>query len=76
MTLSVAAHAVPGGYFVPPLRAGHTADGKGRGAFATRDLRWGERTYGGAGHFAAFVRHRAGVVIAAGCRRGRSSADR
>lgn len=45
--------AVPAG-FVPPMRAGHTADGKGRGVFAARDLRRGERTYGGKEHYAFF----------------------
>lgn len=40
--------------FVPPMRSGQTTDGKGRGVFATRDLRRGERTYGGKRNFAFF----------------------
>ena len=32
--------------FVPPFKAGQTTDGKGRGLFATRDIKKGEMTYG------------------------------
>ena len=32
--------------FVPPFKAGQTRDGKGRGVFATRDIKKGEMTYG------------------------------
>ncbi|KAL7471831.1 hypothetical protein ACHAXS_012708 [Conticribra weissflogii] len=40
--------------FIPPTRSGHTTDGKGRGIFATRTIRKGERTYGGKKNFAFF----------------------
>ncbi len=40
--------------FVPPLRAAQTADGKGRGVFATRDIKKGEMTYGGTKHYIFF----------------------
>jgi hypothetical protein len=32
--------------FIPPVRVGHTQDGKGRGVFAARDIKKGEMTYG------------------------------
>lgn len=32
--------------FVPPFKAGQTSDGKGRGVFATRDIKKGEMIYG------------------------------
>lgn len=41
--------------FVPPFKAGHTQDGKGRGIFATRDIRKGEMTYGGTKHYIFFA---------------------
>ena len=48
-----AAAAVPDG-LVAPIRPGQTDDGKGRGAFAARDIARGEQTYGGLGHYAVF----------------------
>ncbi|EJK62183.1 hypothetical protein THAOC_17214 [Thalassiosira oceanica] len=47
------ASAAPPG-FVPPMVAGQTADGKGRGVFATRDIAKGEMTYGGMDNYAYF----------------------
>ena len=32
--------------FVPPFKAGQTSDGKGRGIFATLDIKKGEMIYG------------------------------
>jgi hypothetical protein len=32
--------------FIPPVKAGQTKDGKGRGIFAARDIKKGEMTYG------------------------------
>ena len=40
--------------FVPPFQAGQTRDGKGRGIFATRDIKRGEMTYGGASNYIFF----------------------
>mmetsp|Transcript_21362 Transcript_21362/g.44915 ORF Transcript_21362/g.44915 Transcript_21362/m.44915 type:complete len:294 (-) Transcript_21362:231-1112(-) len=40
--------------FIPPTRSGQTTDGKGRGIFAAKDIRKGERTYGGKKNFAFF----------------------
>jgi hypothetical protein len=40
--------------FVPPFKAGQTKDGKGRGVFATRDIKKGEMTYGGSKHYIFF----------------------
>lgn len=40
--------------FVPPIRAGYTTDGRGRGIFATRDIKKGEMTYGGTKHYIFF----------------------
>eukprot|EP00804_Cyclotella_cryptica_P003087 CCRYP_006075-RA/>CCRYP_006075-RA protein AED:0.03 eAED:0.03 QI:187/1/1/1/0.5/0.33/3/325/312 len=39
---------------VPPLRAAQTTDGRGRGVFATRDIKKGEMTYGGTKHYIFF----------------------
>ncbi|EJK62318.1 hypothetical protein THAOC_17076 [Thalassiosira oceanica] len=47
------ASAAPPG-FVPPMVARQTADGKGRGVFATRDIAKGEMTYGGKDNYAFF----------------------
>ena len=44
---------VPRG-FAPPIRSGKTVDGKGRGAFTTRVIRRGGRTYGGIEHYTFF----------------------
>ena len=41
--------------FVPPFKAGQTKDGKGRGIFATRDIKKGELTYGGSKHYIFFT---------------------
>ena len=40
--------------FRPPMRPGQTTDGKGRGLFATRDIKRGEMTYAGVEHYAFF----------------------
>ena len=48
----VESHVPPG--FVPPMVARQTADGKGRGIFATRDIAKGEMTYGGKHNYAFF----------------------
>ena len=40
---------------VPPFKAGQTKDGKGRGVFATRDIKKGEMTYGGSKHYIFFT---------------------
>ncbi len=45
-------HAPPD--FVPPFKAGQTKNGKGRGVFATRDIKKGEMTYGGSKHYIFF----------------------
>ncbi|EJK49640.1 hypothetical protein THAOC_31462, partial [Thalassiosira oceanica] len=44
--------APPG--FVPPMVARQTADGKGRGIFATRNITKGSMTYGGKDNYAFF----------------------
>jgi len=41
--------------FVPPFKAGQTKDGKGRGVFATRDIKKGEMTYGGTKNYIFFT---------------------
>ena len=41
--------------FVPPIKAGQTKDGKGRGLFATRDIKRGEMTYGGTKNYIFFA---------------------
>ena len=41
--------------FVPPYKAGQTKDGKGRGVFATRDIKKGEMTYGGTKSYIFFT---------------------
>ena len=40
---------------VPPFKAGQTKDGKGRGVFATRDIKKGEMTYGGTKSYIFFT---------------------
>jgi len=40
---------------VPPFKAGQTKDGKGRGVFATRDIKKGEMTYGGTKNYIFFT---------------------
>lgn len=40
--------------FFPPFKAGQTKDGKGRGVFATRDIKKGELTYGGTKNYIFF----------------------
>ncbi len=39
---------------IPPIKAGQTKDGKGRGIFATRDIKKGEMTYGGSRNYIFF----------------------
>ena len=40
---------------IPPFKAGLTKDGKGRGVFATRDIKKGEMTYGGTKNYIFFT---------------------
>jgi hypothetical protein len=40
---------------IPPFKAGQTKDGKGRGVFATRDIKKGEMTYGGTKNYIFFT---------------------